>query len=191
MQIAIFLYKIRLKLISSLYTLIGILKLNLWGVKHGKCSFRGNIIIYKHPKSKIIIGNNARFNSDSLFNFRGLNHPCILQTGSENASIIIGDNFGASSCSIVSDCGVYIGDNVMLGANVIIGDRDDHSDIYNVSPQPITIGNNVWIGMNVTIMKNVTIGNNAIVGASSLVTKNIPENEIWGGNPAHFIKKRK
>ncbi|RHT85734.1 acyltransferase, partial [Coprobacillus sp. AM28-15LB] len=24
----------------------------------------------------------------------------------------------------------------------------------------------------------------------SIVTKDIPDNEIWGGNPAKFIKKR-
>lgn len=26
------------------------------------------------------------------------------------------------------------------------------------------------------------------LGAGSVVTKDIPANEIWGGNPAHFIR---
>jgi len=34
----------------------------------------------------------------------------------------------------------------------------------------------------------VTIGNNSIVGACSLVTKDIPDNEIWAGNPARLIR---
>lgn len=37
-------------------------------------------------------------------------------------------------------------------------------------------------------MKRVTIGENAVVAAGSVVTKDIPDNEVWGGNPAKFIK---
>ena len=34
------------------------------------------------------------------------------------------------------------------------------------------------------------IGNNCIIGAGSVVTKDIPDNEIWAGNPAKLIKTR-
>jgi acetyltransferase-like isoleucine patch superfamily enzyme len=37
-------------------------------------------------------------------------------------------------------------------------------------------------------IKNVTIGK-AAIGAGSVVTKSIPPFEIWGGNPAKFIRK--
>ncbi len=46
------------------------------------------------------------------------------------------------------------------------------------------------IGWNVTICKPITIGEGAIVGAGSVVTKDIPDHEVWAGNPARFIKKR-
>lgn len=36
----------------------------------------------------------------------------------------------------------------------------------------------------------VVIGDNSIIGAGSIVTKNIPDNEVWAGVPAKFIKKR-
>ena len=56
----------------------------------------------------------------------------------------------------------------------------------------LTIGNDVWIGYGTLILPScTTIGNGAIIGAGSVVTKNIPEFEIWAGNPAHFIGKRK
>ncbi len=51
----------------------------------------------------------------------------------------------------------------------------------------ISIGNRCFIGCNSTIMPGVRIGNNCIVGACSVVTKNIPDNEVWAGNPARFI----
>lgn len=42
--------------------------------------------------------------------------------------------------------------------------------------------------MNTIIMPGVTIGNNVIIGCGAVVTKNIPDNQIWGGVPAKHIK---
>lgn len=54
----------------------------------------------------------------------------------------------------------------------------------------VHIKKNAFIGCNTVILHGVTIGENSIVGAASVVTKDIPDNEIWGGCPAHFIRKR-
>ena len=54
----------------------------------------------------------------------------------------------------------------------------------------VRIGHACFIGANAVICNSVTIGDNSIVGAGSIVTKDIPANEIWGGNPAKFIRKR-
>lgn len=54
----------------------------------------------------------------------------------------------------------------------------------------VIIKENAYLGMNTLVVKPITIGKNAIVGAGSIVTKDIPENEVWAGNPARFIKKR-
>lgn len=53
----------------------------------------------------------------------------------------------------------------------------------------MVINDNVFIGARCIILKGVTIGSKSIIGAGSVVTKNIPEGEIWAGNPAKFIKK--
>ena len=47
-----------------------------------------------------------------------------------------------------------------------------------------------FIGANTVICNAVRIGKNSIVGAGSVVTKDVPDNEIWAGNPARFIKRR-
>ncbi len=54
----------------------------------------------------------------------------------------------------------------------------------------VTIGNEVFIGLNTLIVNPVEIGDGAVLAAGSVVTKDIPAWEIWGGNPAKFIKKR-
>ena len=55
----------------------------------------------------------------------------------------------------------------------------------------VQIGTNVFIGMNSLIVNAVNIGDNAVIGAGSIVNRDIPSDEIWGGNPARFIKKLK
>lgn len=55
----------------------------------------------------------------------------------------------------------------------------------------VRIKKNAFIGTGTIITKPVTIGERAIVGAGSIVTKNIPDDEIWAGNPARVIRKRK
>lgn len=54
----------------------------------------------------------------------------------------------------------------------------------------IEIGDRAFIGTNTIIAKPCRIGRSVIIGAGSVVTKDIPDNEIWAGNPARFIKKR-
>lgn len=54
----------------------------------------------------------------------------------------------------------------------------------------VRIKEGAFIGTGSIITKPVTIGRGAIVGAGSIVTKNIPDYEVWAGNPAHYIKKR-
>lgn len=54
----------------------------------------------------------------------------------------------------------------------------------------IIIDDRAFIGTGTIITKPCRIGKNAIVGAGSVVTKNIPDNEIWVGNPARFVRKR-
>ena len=90
----------------------------------------------------------------------------------------------------------------MIGANVIVNDSNCHSlnvldrrtelktgKQLNIISKPIIIGNDVFIGANTIIGKGVNIGDNAIIAAGSVVTSDIPHNEIWGGNPAKFLKK--
>ena len=79
----------------------------------------------------------------------------------------------------------------MIASNVYISDSDWHGiyDRINTpgSSQNITIEENSWIGEGSKISKGVRIGKNSIIGLGSVVTSNVPDNEIFGGNPAKKI----
>lgn len=126
-----------------------------------------------------------------------------LQSG--GANIIIHDHVGMTSTSIYSQNRVEIGSHVLIGADTIIMDTNFHSLDYSirgtgkegyqyegtVNTAPVKIGNHVFIGTRCIINKGVTIGDGAVIAAGSVIVKNIPAWEVWGGNPAKFIKSLK
>lgn len=151
--------------------------------RHGFCSF----------------GDGLKINNGLSGNPIGCVQPCVIFCGN-NAKIIIGDNVGLSSVALVAHCEIIIGNNVKIGGGTFLYDTDFHSlnfrdrsdknlDIKNKKSAPIKIGDNVFIGAHSIILKNVSIGSGSVIGAGSLVTKNIPENQIWAGVPARFLRK--
>ncbi len=137
------------------------------------------------------------FVNNSKHSTLGINRRCKVYVY-ENASLHFNGKVGMSNAVIVSTKSIIIGNNVMIGGGVTIIDSDFHSlnykdwftdaDERNMISESITIGNNVFIGMNSIVLKGVHVGNGAVVGAGSVVVSDIPDNEMWAGNPARYIK---
>ncbi len=87
---------------------------------------------------------------------------------------------------------IFIGNNVHITSGCVLLTHylDTSKDGVCFTSGSIIIGENTFVGVNTIISKSVTIGKNVIIGAGSVVTKDIPNDEIWAGNPAKFIKKR-
>lgn len=84
---------------------------------------------------------------------------------------------------------VNIGKNTIINSNATIEHGCNIGKHCHLAPGVVLAGNvkvedECFIGANSTILPNIIISKGCIVGAGSVVTKNIPQNEIWLGNPA-------
>lgn len=86
---------------------------------------------------------------------------------------------------------IEIGNDVHITSGVKILTHFFRPDDFTHDYGKITIANHAFIGLNSLIVNRVQIGEGAVLAAGSVVTKDIPDYEIWGGNPAKFIRKRK
>lgn len=141
--------------------------------------------------------------------YKGI-HPKIANDAfvAENA-VIIGDvEIGSKSniwynCVIRGDVQIIrIGNNTNIQDGTII--HVTRGDGPTVIGSGITIGHmallhactledNCFIGMQSTIMDKAIVESGGMVAAGALVTpgKRIPKGEIWGGNPAKFLRPMK
>ncbi len=85
---------------------------------------------------------------------------------------------------------ISIGDNVTLAPRVHILAHDASMKTFLgfTRVANIKIGDNVFVGAGAIILPGVTVGDNVIIGAGSIVTKDIPNDSIALGNPAHVVK---
>lgn len=74
-----------------------------------------------------------------------------------------------------------------LGHDAIVGDDVEVSTGAVIGGHAV-IGDGAKIGINATILPYRTIGARARVGAGAVVTKDVPDGEVWAGNPARSLK---
>lgn len=146
---------------------------------------------------KCTIGNNFTMNNGIKGNPIGSYRKCTIFVDN-NAELTIGNNVGISQTALICHKSIWIGDNVKIGGGTSIFDTDFHSldpiirnsryDLTSKIKKDVIIKNNAFIGAHSIILKGVIIGENSIIGAGSVVTKSVPDNQIWAGNPAKFIR---
>ena len=103
--------------------------------------------------------------------------------------VTVGNNVTVKSGVQLWD-GITVEDNVFIGPNATFtNDLYPRSKNQDWKLKTTTIKQGASIGANATILCGITIGENAMVGAGSVVTKDIPDGELWVGNPARFVRK--
>lgn len=128
---------------------------------------------YRVSQTSIISSDFPNKIANFSFNWNGvILEKCVVEQGVE-----LGSN-----CIINTRCSIHhgtkIGEYITLSPSVtILGDCE--------------IGDSTFIGAGAIIKEKTKIGKNVIVGMGGIVINNIPDNEVWAGNPAKFIRKNK
>ena len=151
-------------------------------------------IFISGKKRAVSIGDNVIINTDKRYNPIGGDIRTVFYTIGDG-KIRIGNNVGISNSALVARDEINIEDNVLIGGGCRIYDNDFHSVHYqnrtndiDVKSEKILIREGAFIGAGSIILKGVVVGKHSVIGAGSVVTRNIPDNQIWGGNPAKFIR---
>lgn len=194
----LFIHIVNLKVLNWIWPIIIrlIFKVNGVAVKNAQGGGRPKIHLSRHAYCEI--GDGFACRSGVYYSDTGENRPFVLDIR-KNGRVIIGQNVGITSSLIRCDESITIGDDVKIGGGCRIFDTNFHStdtivrtsseDQKHVRTAPVVIGNRVFIGTGCIICKGVTIGENSMIAAGSVVVKDVPANEVWGGNPAKCIKK--
>ena len=163
----------------------------------GKAHFTGPCVLQIKRGAFIRIGRGFRVNSGKRIGSDTL--PSSKITVMEGAKLMIGDNSGMSNTVLWCRERIEIGDYVNIGTGCFIMDNNFHSTDWKIrmsrvekgkiATAPIIIKDHVFIGAHCIINKGVTIGEKSMVAAGSVIVKDIPDGELWGGNPAKFIKR--
>lgn len=115
----------------------------------------------------------------------------------QNAYIGLKTKIGNSSlvaAGVLINCASVIGKGCILNTGCIIEHEAEIGDFVHIGPGAtlagnVSIGELSFIGANSTIKQGIRIGKNCIIGAGSVVLKDIPNDSIFVGNPAKFLRK--
>jgi len=157
----------------------------------------GNIFIYDNVKmGKYVTINSGTVIGAEGFGYNRMKDGTSIQFPHLGGVIIeddveIGSNTsidrGALANTIIKK-GAKIDNLVHIAHNVII--EEDAWIIANAMIGGSTIiGKTAYIGPSTCIRDVIKIGTEALIGMGSVVTKNVPDSEIWAGNPARPLKE--
>jgi acetyltransferase-like isoleucine patch superfamily enzyme len=151
--------------------------------------------IVLHKNAQIILGDHVLLNSSNRSYHVNMFSRVKLMCDKPNSIIRIGNNTRIHGSCIHAHERIEIGKNCLIAANCQIIDANGHGTNLSQriksqgNTKPVIIGDNVWIGTGCIILPGTKIGNGAVLSAGSVIKGEIPENSVYGGNPAKFIKK--
>ncbi|XP_066311789.1 gamma carbonic anhydrase 1, mitochondrial-like isoform X2 [Miscanthus floridulus] len=111
-------------------------------------------------------------------------YGCVLRGDGNNIQIGSGTNIQDNSLVHVAKSNLsgkvfptIIGNNVTVGHSAVL--------------QGCTVEDEAFVGMGATLLDGVVVEKHGMVAAGALVRQNtrIPCGEVWGGNPAKFLRK--
>jgi sugar O-acyltransferase (sialic acid O-acetyltransferase NeuD family) len=113
-------------------------------------------------------------------------------------SAILGQDvkFGPGSivcAGVIATVFVNAGEHVIVNLNCTIGHETTISDFVTIAPLVaisgcVKIEKLVEVGTGAVIRQGLVLGASSMLGMGGVLTKNIPENSLFFGSPAKFVK---
>ncbi len=113
-------------------------------------------------------------------------------------SALLGPNvsFGAGSiicAGVVATVEINAGAHVIVNLNSTIGHETNIGDFVTIAPLAaisgrVCIGELVEVGTGASIKQGVTLGHGSMLGMGGVLTKDIPNDALFFGSPAKFVK---
>ena len=146
---------------------------------------RSNVLPFSNLKAVILRSFGARVGANPLIKPGvRVKFPWLLTIGNH---CWIGEDVWIDNLAQVT-----IGSHVCIsqGAYLCTGNHDWTAPNLKLFRRPITLEDGSWVAAKATICPNVVIGKCSIVTVGSVVLGNVPSFQIWGGNPAKYIRER-
>lgn len=114
----------------------------------------------------------------------------------DGAAIAFGEKVKTGSARMVAAEGrsIHVGAHSLFSHGITIRTSDMHGIFDRASGERINpgadvhIAERVWIAQDAQIQKGVSIGAGSVIGAASLVTRDVPEQSLAAGSPAHVLR---
>lgn len=143
----------------------------------------GNIMHYK-----------KRIEYFKLLCSKGAKHINLIHPSSFISKEAVLDEGNLVGAGTAINTNVTIGRGNIIFSNTVLEHESNLKNYCYLSPSvticgKVSIDDNVYIGPGAIIAAGIKIGKNVMIGAGSVILHDIPDNSVYWGNPAKFIKK--
>jgi acetyltransferase-like isoleucine patch superfamily enzyme len=150
-----------------------------------ECIIRSGTVVYESAilDDKVRTGHNVLIREGSVIGAETL----IGSSSKLDGTVKVGNGVCIQSNVYLPHLAV-INDGVFIAPNVVIT-NDPYPQCNKLAA--VVVKKNAVICANATLLTGIEVGSNAVIGAGAVVTKNVPQDSVVVGNPAHFLMTRK